>query len=65
MGGEGNERPPRIPEKTHFSREGGAESGALADLSTTPDPYLARLIEAWPDLPEAVRRDILEMIEAG
>jgi hypothetical protein len=29
------------------------------------DPELARLVEAWPTLPDAIRRAILALISAG
>ena len=29
------------------------------------DPRLAVLVEAWPDLPEPIRRAVLAMVEAG
>jgi hypothetical protein len=29
------------------------------------DPDLARLVETWPRLPDAIRRGILAMIEAA
>jgi hypothetical protein len=37
-----------------------AESGAVA-----VDPDLARLIAAWPALPQAIRRVILALVESG
>ena len=49
------------PAKTILFSEGGAESGALA----TVDPALATLIDAWPELPEAIRTGILAMVKAA
>jgi hypothetical protein len=41
---------------------GGAKSGALADRFTCQDPDLQRLIDAWPTLPEPIRRAMLALI---
>jgi hypothetical protein len=41
---------------------GGAKSGALADNFTCMDPDRQRLIDAWPTLPESIRRAILALI---
>ena len=50
--------------KTADSKEGGAESGAPADGGAvgTIDPDLMKVIEAWPGLPEAIRRGIVAMV---
>jgi hypothetical protein len=47
--------------KTALFSEGGAESGALATI----DPALASLMNAWPELPEAIRTGILAMVKAA
>lgn len=41
----------------------GAESGAVFDNSSEIGSGLARIIHAWPSLPEATRQAILRMIE--
>jgi hypothetical protein len=41
---------------------GGAESGAVGAENTSIDPDLARVIEAWPKLPTAIRSAISVMI---
>ena len=46
------------------SGAGGAESGSLPPDSAQTDPDLRRLVDAWPTLPDAVKADILGMIEA-
>ncbi|MFT5423573.1 MAG: hypothetical protein ACI89L_001353 [Phycisphaerales bacterium] len=61
MGPEGLELPPESSGETAIPKLGGAESGALPP----PDPRLARLIESWPDLPEAVRAGIAAMVGAS
>ena len=30
-----------------------------------PDPALARIIRAWPELPEPIRRAMLALVESG
>jgi len=42
-----------------------AECAALSVETPRIDPDLARVVEAWPDLPEAVRAGITAMIEAA
>jgi hypothetical protein len=32
---------------------------------TQIDPFLARIIDAWPTLPEAIRRAMLSLAESG
>ncbi len=54
----GAEHPAKLLEKRHFWPEGGAESGALADSD------LRRVVEAWPELPDAIRRAVLALIAA-
>ena len=61
MGLEGPELPLETRGKTAISEQGGAESGALPPH----DPRLARLVEAWPDLPEAIRAGIAAMVGAS
>jgi len=47
------------------SPEGGAESGAVSPISGRVDARLRRVIDAWPDLPEAVKAGILAMVKAS
>ncbi|MCZ6494422.1 MAG: hypothetical protein O6933_10130 [Planctomycetota bacterium] len=44
---------------------GGAESGAVGGKSGPSDPDLARLINACPNLPEAIRAGIVEMVNTS
>ena len=41
---------------------GEAESEAVVADSAAVDPDLARLVETWPGLPEAVRKQVLDLI---
>lgn len=58
MGGTGLELPQELPGKPIISQSRGAESGAVG----ARDPDLARLIAAWPTLPEPIRRAILALV---
>ena len=64
----GFEHPHDSPGKTADSEPGGAESGAPSapDAPGRPiDADLRRIIDAWPDLPPAIRPAILAMVEAS
>ena len=76
MGLEGLEQPPKTPEETLVLDSGGAQSGALFDISGSEpppevapsepvDPQLAQLINAWPGLPEAIRAGIAAMVASS
>ncbi|MCH7685408.1 MAG: hypothetical protein IH899_01785 [Planctomycetes bacterium] len=45
--------------------QGGAESGAVGAQSALMDPDLRAVIEAWPELPDAVKAGILAMVRAA
>ena len=55
--------------ETADSNRGGAESGALGAQHTLPEappgPELAAVVEAWPNLPEAIKAGIVAMIRAA
>ena len=64
----GAEHPAQIPRETPISETGGAECGApdAPDARNRPDDSdLCRIIDAWPDLPMAIRRAILAVIETS
>jgi hypothetical protein len=44
---------------------GSAESGALMAEFALMDPGLARIVEAWPELPEAIRKAMLQLAETS
>ena len=46
-------------------RRGGAISGADNPTSMDCGPDLQRVVNAWPTLPETVRRNILATVEAS
>lgn len=58
----GAEHPEKVPGKPHIRPTGGAESGALAALAL--DPELARVVAAWPTLPEPIRRAVLALVSS-
>jgi hypothetical protein len=64
-GPEGLEPPQQNRRKPDHSDLGGAEFGALPDLSPKITPELVGLIDAWDSLPEPVRRGVLAMVEAA
>jgi hypothetical protein len=64
-GGGGIRTPPENPGKTAFSEKGGADSGAVTLSNFSNDSDLALIINAWPNLPEAIRAGILAIIRAA
>jgi hypothetical protein len=64
-GGAGNRTSPENPKKTALSEQRGTESGTVATDPTPIDPDLAKIIDAWPTLPEPIRAGILAMIRAA
>jgi len=58
---------PQTPEntgKTGISEHAGADAGALETKTAQFDADLQALIDAWPDLPEAVRSTVLTVVAA-
>jgi len=47
------------------STANGRSSDKLDDKPAITDPDLGRLVDAWPDLPEAIRAAITAMVEAA
>ncbi len=43
----------------------GTESGTVGGETGRVDPDLAVVVEAWPDLLDSVRADILAMVQAA
>lgn len=70
MAGTGFEIPANSSGNRGVGGRGGAESGALSGdspsggaLPAPTDPDLLTVVNAWPTLPEAVRRRIVAMLE--
>ncbi len=47
------------------ANSGGAESGAHSAKKNPKAPDLAKVVRAWPELPEAVRVGILAMVKVS
>jgi hypothetical protein len=65
MGDGGLELPLKSSRKSHISPAGGAQNGALTDLSTIRqviDHDLALLIARWPSLSDEVRASVMGII---
>jgi hypothetical protein len=60
-GEDGIRTPCESYEETTLSLEGGAKSGAMADV----DSDLAEVIDAWPNMPKPIRAGILAMVGAA
>ena len=58
VGDTGGEPEACSPQKTPFSQQGGAESGALSG----DDERLRLLLECWAELPESVKTAVMEMV---
>ena len=65
MGDTGLEHLAKTPGKTSNSKASGAESGAVVDEIGSIDPDLLRISEAWPTLPEHLRKAVLAIVQAG
>jgi len=50
-------------ELRRMAESGGALSGALPDKTAQFGPDLARVVEAWPRLSDAVKQDIIGMLD--
>jgi hypothetical protein len=61
----GLEPPTQASGKTPLIEEGGAKSGALNTDSCPIDPALARIVEVWPKLPEAIRMAMEALAKSG
>ena len=51
-------------EKPHLRAAGGATAALPYSLSVPADPELRAIVEAWDDLPQAVKAGILAMVKA-
>ena len=62
LGDEGIEHPPLALSKTPISETASAKSGAPKAENTPPDPDLAKIVQAWPELPEGIRSAVLAIV---
>lgn len=66
LGAAGTEHPSKTLAKPQISETGGAKSGAPGDASASnrqpADPDLQAIIDAWPTLPDDVRRTIAGVV---
>ena len=65
----GLEQPQYLPRKPGITGQSAAESGAVLAQKAVPAgsnyPELAAVVEAWPGLPEAMRRQIMGMVQGA
>ena len=56
--------PSKTTGKPGIPTSGGANSDANLTKPVLPDPDLAQVVAAWPDLSKQIRRAIMSLIEA-
>ena len=59
----GPEHTPLAAPKTPIPENQRTESGIPNGENTPPDPDLAKIVAAWPQLPEAVRSMVLAIVQ--
>jgi len=62
MGGTGSELSQETPGNTPIDAAAGAKLGALFQAGGYTNADLARVIEAWPTLPQDVRFEIVKVV---
>ncbi len=67
-----NKTSPALPgrlSRTELDSSGSSRLPTATEIATTEyvvaDPALAAVVEAWPDLPEAIKAGILAMVKAS
>ena len=65
MAGTGFERQPFPPGNGHIASTGAATSAAPDAANGGIDPALREVIEAWPELPAAIKTGIVAMMRAA
>jgi predicted TIM-barrel enzyme len=61
----GLEHTRKVPGNSVVFNQGSAKCGAIDARDGLNDPRLEAVIDAWPNLSESVRSDILAMVEAA
>ncbi|GEM_PF-951463 len=64
MGRVGFEHAPLAPSKPAISSSESAPNYTPRAPDSTPDPDLAQIVAAWPDLPDDVKRNILHLVKS-
>jgi hypothetical protein len=54
-----------VPRNAGHAAAGGAKPGAVSADPSPADPYLVRIVAAWPTLPEPIRRALLALVESA
>jgi hypothetical protein len=54
-----------VPRNNGQAASGGAKSGAVSPDRSATDADLARIVAAWPTLPEPIRRALLALVESA
>jgi hypothetical protein len=62
---EGSELPPKNIGKIAKSEKGAAKSDAFSTKNPEIGHDLARVLEAWPTLPDHIRKAILALVETA
>ena len=65
VAGTGFQREPFPPGNRHIATTGAAKSGATDAANHDVEAELLEVIDAWPELPAALKSGILAMVRAG
>ena len=65
VAGTGFQREPFAPGNRHLAPTGAAKSGASDAANQAVDAELLEVVDAWPELPAALKSGILSMVRAA